>query len=211
MFKALAGMILLAVGLAAPLPTCGEMTSANYTIYADAISSGGLWSTSTIYSLQDTVGESPAGFVTSTSYELRGGYQAMVSSTLGITFSTTLVQLGSLSATQVTSGSTIVTINTTSDGGYTLSISGVSGNSLPAVADGAVSIGVEEYGFSASGGDSQLTGDVAVTNGLVIASASTVVTDSQITLAFKASVKTDTVEQVYTQNITLTAVTNLNL
>lgn len=52
------------------------MTSTNYDLSWDSINSGGEdTSTSTNYSLRDTVGEQATGFVTSTNYGLRGGYR----------------------------------------------------------------------------------------------------------------------------------------
>jgi hypothetical protein len=74
----------------------GAMSSTNYYIYADIISVGGVLSTSTSYGLQDTVGESFAGFVTSSSYEIKGGYQAMDNNEISLIVSDASLSLGSL-------------------------------------------------------------------------------------------------------------------
>jgi hypothetical protein len=87
----------------------------------------------------------------------------------------------------------------------------VSGTSLTAVADGAVTIGAEEYGFSASGDDSLLVGDWAVTANQAISSSSTPAYDSATTLTFKASVSNVSVISAYCQTIVLQASINLAL
>ncbi len=203
-------IIVMAAGAARPLLSSAEMTSTNYTIYADTISAGGLESAGGTYDLQDTLGESPAGVATSTSYEVRGGYQSMVSSSLSISLSAGSVSLGDLDVTSVKSANVVAAVSTDSEGGYSLSISGVSGSALAAVADGSVTAGSEEYGFSASGADVQLaSGDWAVVAGLVLASNGAAVYDRQTTLTFKASRGGATLPGSYSQVITLAAVGNI--
>lgn len=201
--------LLSIITLLYPVAGYAAMTSTNYTIYADSIGwSGGSLSTSSAYSLQDTSGESPAGFATSTTYEVRGGYQAAERGLLSISLSANSLNLGSLSASQINTASTIVTVVSDSATGYTLSIGSASGAMPAAVTDGSVSDGSEEYGFAASGEDSAISGDVAVTAGRVIASSAVPVYSSQTTLTFKASQSSASTPGSYSQSITLQVAAN---
>lgn len=196
-------------GLGRPFEAVGMMTSSQYTIYADSIDTGGIFSSGGIYELEDTIGESPVGSVTGGAYEVRGGYQYMSSSTLSILISASSVNLSVLNPTVVRTANSVVTVSTVSDSGYTLSIGGVSGTSMTAVADGAVTVGSAEYGMAASGADSLIVGDVAVTAPLSLASAATPVLNRQTTLTFKASMAWNTaLNAAYTQNIVLVASAN---
>lgn len=206
--KKTAGAILLVLSLLFPLNVLGAMSSTNYYIYADAIDSGGNLSTAGIYSLQDTFGESPVGFTTSTWYEIREGYQAMERGYLIMTIDNTSVNLGSLSQSVVNSASTTVTISTDSSTGYALSIQSVSGTGLTAVSDGTVSAGSEEYGLSADGDDSLISGDVAVSAGTSLASSAVAIENSPTILTFKASMNAATVVNIYSQTVTLSASAN---
>lgn len=187
----------------------GAMSSTNYFIYADSIETGGGLSTSGTYSLQDTTGESPAGFSTSSAYEIRAGYQHMERGYISLTIDNLSLNLGTLSDSAVNSASTNATVGTDSATGYTLSTSAVSGTSIANVADGTVTAGSEEYGFSGSGSENQISGDVGVTAGVLIASTSSPITNSQTTLTFKASMSPSTAGGSYSQTITIAASANL--
>lgn len=202
-------IFLIAMFLFSPLTAYGEMTSTNYTIYADSIGmGGGSYSTSTSFSLNDTIGEGAAGTSTSTTYEVRGGYQAMDRGTLSVSLSSNSLTLGTLNASSVNTASTNVTISCDAPSGYTLSASALSGTMPAGVADGTVSSGSEEYGVAVSGTDSSVSGDVAIVQGLELASSNIPVRDSVVTLTFKASMASNSSPGDYTQSITLTAVAN---
>lgn len=195
--------------VAAPVVALAEMTSTNYTIYADTIGvNGGVFSSSTSYNLQDTFGESPVGVATSTSYEVRGGYQAMERGSLSMSLSSSVVALGQLNASSVSTGSTVVTISSDAPTGYTLSVGAVSGSMPPAVTDGSVSAGSLEYGFTASGTNSVIATDVAVTPAQIISSASSPVVNATTTLTFKASRASNSADATYSQTVTLAASAN---
>lgn len=192
----------------------GAMSSTNYYIYADNISVGGVLSTSSAYSLQDTVGESFPGFTTSSSYVIKGGYQAMEQDEMSLSISNSSLSLGTLiGATSSSTASTAVTVNSGSSGGFSLVISGVTGTSLSAVGDGAVdgvvggNGGYEEYGLGVTGANAAFVGDQAVTSSLVLAS-STVPVVSNTTLTFKAIRNASTTPGIYSQNIVLVASAN---
>lgn len=191
-----------------PVTTESAMTSTNYSIYADNIGFGGVLSTSTAYSLQDTVGGSPVGFSTSSNYEIRSGYQSMELGSLSMSVGNGSLSFGTLSVLEVVSVSTIVTVSTDSRTGYTLSIGSAGSQPLSAVADGTVTAGSEEYGVAVSGAESVPVGDVAVSSSLILASASAPINNSQTTLTFKAAISTSTFAGVRSQNITLSAVAN---
>lgn len=198
-----------AVILALPKPVISAMSSTNYFIYADTVETGGGLSTGGIYSLEQTTGESPAGFSTSSAYEIRAGYQYMERGYLSLIISSNSLNLGTLSDSTVNSAGTTLTVGTDSATGYSLSISGVAGSAIAAVSDGTVSAGSEEYGFSASGPDSQVTGDVAVAASTLVAATSTPISSSATLMTFKASMSASTVSGGYSQNVTMTASANL--
>lgn len=191
-------------------PVWGAMSSTNYYIYADNVSVGGNLSTGGGYSLQDTIGESFNSTVTSSSYEIRGGYQAMEQGEISLEVSSASLSLGSLvDYTASSTVSTTVSINS-SGSGFSLAISGVTGSILSDVSDGAVDGDgdSEEYGVGVSGTYAAFADDQAVINGLVLAS-STVAADSNTVLTFKAVRNASTTPGVYSQSIILSASASL--
>ncbi len=192
-----------------PSVSWGVMSSTNYTIFADSVDSGGVLSTGGAYSLQDTAGESPVGYTTSSTYTVIGGYQAMDWSVLTIDIDTNVIDLGTLSSSEVASASAVVTINADASTGYVLSVASVSGTSLTGVSDGTVSAGSQEYGVAASGIDASFADDRAITASLNLSASSTAVTGAQTTLTFKAAMSSVSVAGSRSQFITLTASTNI--
>lgn len=202
--------LIIALIVLSPNIVWGAMSSTNYYIYSDSLDYGGGLATSTSNNFQDSVGsEIGLGNSTSTSYQVKSGYQGVEFGTLTLSLDSNSVNLGQPSAGTVATGSVVVTIDTNSDSGYTLSISGVSGTSLAAVSDGAVNGagGSEEYGLAVSGSHAAYADDQAVTNGLVLSSFTGGTVD-QTTLTFKAVRKADSVAQTYSQDITLTLAAN---
>lgn len=194
--------------LSFPLVAFGMMSSSNYTIYADSVDAGGVYSSSGTYSIEDTVGESPVGIATSSSYEVRGGYQGMDLSSLTMNLSQTNLDLGTASVSQVNSASTTATITTDAGSGYSLSVGSVSGTSLAAVTDGTVTAGQEEYGVAVSGPDALFGDDRGIAPGLNLAAASMPVTNSDTILTFKASISDSTASGSRSQDVILTASAN---
>lgn len=197
----------------APSVVFSAMSSTNYYIYADTVDFGGGLATSTSYDLQDSVGGGDSvGISTSTSYEVRAGYQAAVKGSLTMSLSSGNANIGSLGASGVVvSSSVIVTMETNSITGYTLSISSVGGTSLAAVSDGAVDGdgGSEEYGLGLIGSNRIFSNDQAVVSGLVLVSSSVPVLSDQSTLIFKAVRATNSGAASYSQSVTLTASANI--
>lgn len=188
----------------------GAMSSTNYYIYADVIGVGGVLSTSSAYSLQDTSGESFAGFTTSSSYLIKGGYQYMEQDELSLSVSNTSLSLGSLvQYTASSTAATTVSVSSGSAGGFSLSISGVTGSILSDVNDGAVDGDgdSEEYGIGVAGANAAFADDRAVAPGLVLAS-STVPVVSNTILTFKVIRNASTILGSYSQNLTLSASAN---
>ncbi len=185
------------------------MSSTNYTIFADSVDSGGVLSTGGAYSLQDTAGESPAGYTTSSTYTVIGGYQAMDWSVLSMDIDTSTINLGTLSTSAVASASAVVTVTADASTGYVLSVGSTSGSSLAVVTDGSVTAGSEEYGVAVSGPDAVFGDDEAITASLNLSSSSTPVTSAQTTLTFKAAISTASVAGGRSQSVTLTASTNI--
>ena len=198
---------LIAIGM--PCPAFSEMSSTNYQIYADTMQSGGTLSESGVYALQDTVGESASDFTTSSIYEIRAGYQYMERGYVSLDLSATSLNLGVLSTSSISSAATTATVGTDSESGYALSITGVSGTMITAVSDGVVTAGSEEYGFSANGPESAISGDAAVAASTLIASSASAIDPSAIVLTFKASQSPSSAAGTYSQAVTLAAVANI--
>ncbi len=190
----------------------GDMTSSNYEIYSDSIGvNGGNFSSSTTNSLSDTLGETSAATVSSTSYTIEGGFQAMSRGSLSVSVSNNgSVDLGTLSPSAVNTASVTVAVSTDSDTGYSLSIT--SAGSMPLasiVPPNTVTTGTEGYGFSASGIDSAFSGEQAV-GPILVASASSPVTGDNTTLTFKAALGSgDYNASTFSQSIVLTASANI--
>lgn len=194
-----------------PTVSLAAMSSTNYYIYSDSLDYGGGLATSTNNSLQDSVGGDLAlGSSTSTSYQVKSGYQGVEFGTLTLSLDSNSVDLGQPNAGVVATGNVVATVDTNSDSGYTLSISGVSGTSLAAVSDGAVNGtgSAEEYGLAVSGSHAAYGDDQAVVNNLVLASTLSASSNDNTTLTFKAVRSSNSTAQTYSQNITLTAAAN---
>lgn len=200
--------ILLGV-LAFPSVSFGEMSSTNYTIFADSVDAGGVLSVSGTYSLEDTFGESPTASSSGGVYEVIAGYQAMDWSVLVIDIDTNTINLGTLSTSAVATSSATISVTADATSGYVLSVGSVSGTSLTAVSDGAVTAGSEEYGLSASGVDAAFADDRGIAAGLNISSSSTLVTYAQTTVTFKAAISSASTAASLSQSIIFAASTSI--
>ncbi len=204
---------LLTVGLLiVPSFVMAAMSSTNYYIYADSVDFGGGTGSSTSFGLQDSLGGYAVGISTSTSYQIRAGYQAAESGQLSLLLNGNSIDLGTLNtANAVATGNIVATVDTDSGTGYTLSVSNVSGTSLAPVIDGTVDgVGnIDEYGLAVSGTHVAYSNDTAIVNSLVLSSFSSAITSDVTTLAFKAVRSTGSAAASYSQNITLTAAANI--
>ena len=132
----------------------------------------------------------------------------MTLGSLSLSISKSTISLGSLSAGVVSSDSSLIKVTTDSLTGYTLSINSVSGTSLTPVSGGSVDGSVEAYGLNVSGNDSQVSGDVAIQDGLLLASTSTPITNDESTLTFKAVSVSNSTAGTYSQIVNLVAYAN---
>ncbi len=209
--KKVLALVLIGV-LAVPGFSSAAMSSTNYFIYADSVDLGGDLATSTSYNLQDTVGENSVGISSSTSYEVRAGYQALERGDLSFTIGGSSVNFGSLASVGVVVATNIIaTVDTDSASGYSLSVSDVSGTALTAVSDGVVdgAGGTEEYGLAVSGTHAAYATDVAIVSGLVLSSVSVPAENDQTTLMFKVVRGNNSTVTSYSQNIILTVSANI--
>jgi len=196
---------------------CLAMTSENYQISQDSINFSGIdLATSTNYKLDDTMGEVGTGYLNSTNYLVGIGYRRMITPEplLSFSISANRIELGHLDYTKVNTDSHTFTVTSNAPGGYEVvvyedgELRTDNGDDINDVADGAVSFGSEEYGISTAGSDGQYNAaDTAVSNGKVIASNASWVTDQMTTVNYKASVNPMTAGGFYqhTVNYVLTA------
>ncbi len=204
-------LLIISLIILSPNIAQAAMSSTNYFIYADSLDYGGGEATSTSNNLQDSIGsEAAVGGSTSTSYEVKAGYQGIDNGTLTLNLDSASINFGQPLAGIVVTSSLVAAVNTDSPTGYTLSISSVSGSALAAVSDGSVDgVGsTEEYGLAVSGVHAAYLNDVALANSLVLSSFGSIVNNDTTTLIFKAVRSADTTAQTYSQNLVLTAAAN---
>ena len=185
------------------------MSSASYSIVADSISMGGGLSTSTgSFSLQDTVGGNAVGVSASSTYQINAGYQAQDNGALSLDLSSNSINFGTLVVGQLATSNITVTVS--SNSGYTLSMSDVSGTSLPAVSDGVVdgNVAAGEYGVSVTGTHAVFLNDAPVASNLALASDLLPAFSDPTILTFKVVRGDSSIVGDYSQNITLVASAN---
>ena len=190
-----------------PIATFAEMSSTNFTIFADSINVGGVYSTSSSFLLTDTVGEMATGFSTSSpsTYEIRAGFQAMDldSSVLTLTIiGDSSLNLGTLSSTTIAIASTSVNIVTDYVSGCSLKISEVTGDSFGSLS-GAVTAGEEEIGISVESGS-----DLPIVTNQTLYNLSSATVSTDLDLDLKASISGSTTAGSYNQVITLLLIAN---
>ena len=135
-------------------------TSSNYQIQTDSINFGGGFSTSTNYRQESTFGEIDSSVGTSSSYQLKAGYQQMTQIYLSITVPTDVTLSPTIAGVTggTSNGSTTVTVRTDNPAGYTLSIRAAN---APAMQKGSDTIadysqGVDaDYSFSVGTNDAR--------------------------------------------------------
>ncbi|KKQ27493.1 MAG: hypothetical protein US42_C0008G0004 [Candidatus Magasanikbacteria bacterium GW2011_GWC2_37_14] len=181
----------------------GEMSSTNYTIYADTFSVGGVYSTSNNFSLYDSVGEWPASVPASANYEIRAGFQAMELGDLKLVIADSSLSLGALDVASIKSDNTNINVTSGSASGYILSIGEADPSPIFAVADGAVTIGSEEYGASVGGANANFLDDREIATGLVLASSTVAVANDLVVFTVKAARNSTTNYGSKNQNLIL--------
>ncbi|MBY0538616.1 hypothetical protein K2P47_04440 [Patescibacteria group bacterium] len=115
------------------------MESNNYKMQSDSLNAGGGLSNSESFKMEDTVGEIATGNSTSTSFNLRAGYQQMQEVFLGLSAIPDAIlspNLGGVTGGTST-GSTTFVVTTDSPSGYTATIEG---SNSPAMRSGSNSI-----------------------------------------------------------------------
>lgn len=192
-----------------PVVVLGDMSSSIYSIYADSISVGGVYSTGGSYSLQDTLGDFSGGTMNSSTYIIKGGYQAMEKGSLTLTVDKDYFSLGVLNISSVKTDNVVATVDTDSTTGYSLTIGSASASPLSAVAGGQVVAGTESYGIAVSGSDSAFITDQPIATNLVLASSASAASNVTTTLTIKAAIGPATVGGSKSQSITLSASVNL--
>ncbi len=192
-----------------------DVTSTNFTIFANSPNTAGARSTSTNFILESTLGEL-SGVTTSTNFSSRSGFQAIgAEPKITMALSTNTINLGTLDAGSVNTANLTVTVTTNASSGYTVKLSenenlrSAAGNDIDDVLDGSVTAGSEEYGIRTSGisGLSNST-DAAISGAVNIASKSTSAVAEQTTVTFKAAISNATFSAGYSHTVTFTAVAN---
>lgn len=146
------------------------MESDNFHIQSDSINFGGGLSTSSSYSLEDTLGEIATGDSDSDNYAMRAGYQQMQEVYLAMTSPDDVTMTPAIGGVSggTANGSTTVTVTTDGAAGYQLLISGEGNPALQSDASSipdyapaganpdfafAVTAGLASFGFSPEGTD----------------------------------------------------------
>ncbi len=191
------------------------MSSTNYHIQLDSFGSGGL-STSTNYTLKDTIGEFGGETATSTNYQVIDGLiGALQDGVLTASLSTGSLDLGQLSDSSIEQARLLITVTTDAMSGYSVKMS-EDGNlrsgdyDIDDVSDFVVTAGTEEYGFQTDGTSGLYnTRDIGITSALLsIISSSSAVTSDETTVYFKAAISDNTEPGSYAHTVTFSTVAN---
>lgn len=195
------GTLLLAYIIAGAQQTVLASTSTGFNL-SDSQNCGGSKSTSSGFVLNDTICETGGGESTSSTYNLSAGASGLNQQDPYISFSLSAnsINLGTLSASSIASGSVTTTITTTAQNGYTATITtdgsfrNQSNKDINAVTDGTVTAGSEEYGVRTAGTDGQLnSSDTGIsTTPITYASHTAPIEGSITTVTFKASISPTT-------------------
>lgn len=120
----------------APLAFAYVASSSNYVIQADSVNVGGLFSTSTSYRTEDTLGESGVGTSSSASFSVKAGYQQMQAVYLSVAPSGNVSLAPNIPATGGGSADAVASFTVTTDNstGYSMTIVSAS---APALNSGA--------------------------------------------------------------------------
>ena len=130
-------IILLTIIIVSPV-FAYVMSSPTYRIQSDSVNIGGERQTSTDYYLEDTIGEVATGLSTSTSYNIKAGYQQMQEIYIAVSaFSEAVMSpnIGGLTG-GISNGFSTITVITDNPSGYTTSIKA---DSSPALATSSYS------------------------------------------------------------------------
>lgn len=207
---------LLFLALIKPNFGFAAMNSSNYTIWSDGVSLGGDLSSSTNYSLQDTVGESASGEnISSTNYLLSAGLPSIFEEpVLLVSLSSATASFSQINSTAVNTAGYNLTVSTNAPFGYTAQATAdgnlTSGaNFISAVSDGSVTAGSNEYGIAVSGTDAAFGDDRALsTSPLTVASRSNWVSASATAISHKVSVTSGFAAGTYSQIVTYAVIGN---
>lgn len=116
--KKIIPILFLLLGLS--LNCYGNMSSSSYRINADVIGVSGNDSTSTNYSLVDTVGEPIIGITSGSTYSASQGFWHMINTSISIQIDSSTVDLGVINPGVPVTGESTITVTTDSWGGYEL-------------------------------------------------------------------------------------------
>lgn len=110
--------------LGSPLAFAYVASSSNYRIQTDSVNVGGLFSSSTSYRSEDTIGESGVGTSSSATFSIKGGYQQMQDVYLAVAPSGNVTLAPSIPATGGGSADALATFVVTTDNiaGYTMNV-----------------------------------------------------------------------------------------
>jgi hypothetical protein len=195
--KIAAGLLILGVPYFVLADT---MSSSSFIITSDDISAGGGNSTSASYISESDIGGRATGEgLSSASFAACAGYPCTLEPAGGpsISFSVTpnSVALGTLTTGGVATGTTTFTTTSNASNGYVVTVVGdgqmrtAANKVIPDVADGAVTAGAGEYGIGLAGTDRAFTDDRSVTTTPRIAASNAgTVTNSSVTVTFKAAI-----------------------
>ncbi|MDO8575668.1 MAG: hypothetical protein Q7R78_03145 [bacterium] len=138
------------------------MQGSQYEIESDSINIGGVYSTSTNYSLVDTFGQVSSGLSSSTNYELNAGFLQDDSSSLAVVPPSDIVLSPSLPGMTggTSDGSGVVSVSTDNFAGYSITINSSSNPSMTttgaSIADYVPSSGSADFDMDVPSGNSAL-------------------------------------------------------
>jgi hypothetical protein len=187
----------------------GIMCSTGFIVTSDDISTGGGNINSPSFIAESDMGGKATGEdLTATSFRACAGYPCTLTVTPSITFSVSpnSVNLGTLTSSATATGTATITTTSNAGSGYATTVVAdghlrtAGGQFVPDVTDGAVTTGAGEYGIGLTGADRAFADDRSVTTVMrTVASSAGAVTNSSVTVTFKAAISNTVAAGSYSQ------------
>ncbi len=188
----------------------GIMCSTGFIVTSDDISTGGGNINSPSFIAESDLGGKATGEdLTATSFRACAGYPCTLNTSapsITFTVSPNSVNLGTLTSSATATGTATITTTSNAGSGYVTTVIAdghlrtAGGKFVPDVTDGAVTTGAGEYGIGLTGTDRAFVDDRSVTTSVrTVASSAGAVTNSSVTVTFKAAISRTVTAGSYSQ------------
>ena len=185
------------------------MTSGSFIITSDDLTAGGGNINSASFIAESDIGGKATGEnINSSSFKACAGYPCTLTVNPSITFTVSLnsINFGTLTSSIMATGTTTITTTENATSGYITTVVAdghlrtAGGSFVPDVTDGSVTTGAGEYGIGLTGAARAFADDESVTTTKrTVASSAGAVTNSAVTVTFKAAISNTVAAGSYSQ------------